>query len=111
MVLRITVVVARQPRVVQEQTVELAPGATVADALAASALGDSVVQDSDGRPLLAVWGRKAAPDQALRDQDRVELLRPLKVDPKLARRARFVRQGVRAAGLFARKRPGGKAGY
>jgi putative ubiquitin-RnfH superfamily antitoxin RatB of RatAB toxin-antitoxin module len=42
----------------------------------------------------------------LRDLDRIELYRPLKVDPKVARRERFQRQGARAAGLFARKRRG-----
>ncbi|MDH5708755.1 MAG: RnfH family protein, partial [Hylemonella sp.] len=49
--------------------------------------------------------------QVLRDLDRVELYRPLKVDPKVARRERFARQGARGAGLFASKRAGAKAGY
>jgi uncharacterized protein len=47
----------------------------------------------------------------LGDRDRVEIYRPLQVDPKMARRERFRRQGARAAGLFARKREGGKPGY
>jgi hypothetical protein len=37
--------------------------------------------------------------------------RALKVDPKVARRERFARQGARTTGLFARQRPGGKSGY
>jgi uncharacterized protein len=37
--------------------------------------------------------------------------RPLLVDPKVARRERFRTQGARAAGLFAKKRPGAKPGY
>jgi hypothetical protein len=41
----------------------------------------------------------------------VELVRPLLVDPKVARRERFRRQGSRAAGLFAGRRPGSKPGY
>ena len=60
---------------------------------------------------VSVWGRKAPPDQPLRDRDRVEVWRPLRVDPKLARRERFGEQGARAAGLFARRRPGAKPGY
>ena len=60
---------------------------------------------------VGVWGRKAPPDQPLRDRDRVEVWRPLRVDPKLARRERFGQQGARAAGLFARRRPGAKPGY
>jgi putative ubiquitin-RnfH superfamily antitoxin RatB of RatAB toxin-antitoxin module len=58
-----------------------------------------------------VWGRKAPPGQLLRDRDRVEIWRPLRVDPKLARRERFGQQGARTAGLFAKRRPGAKPGY
>ena len=43
--------------------------------------------------------------------DRVEIYRPLQVDPKVARRERFRKQGARTAGLFAHKRAGAKAGY
>jgi sulfur carrier protein len=41
----------------------------------------------------------------------VELYRPLKVDPKLARRERFNRQGAGTTGLFAKRRAGAKSGY
>ena len=61
--------------------------------------------------MAGIWGRKARLQQLLRDGDRVELYRPLQVDPKVARRERFARQGARAAGLFAKKRAGAKAGY
>lgn len=37
---------------------------------------------------LGVFGRRVAPQQALRDADRVEIYRPLKADPKEARRER-----------------------
>jgi putative ubiquitin-RnfH superfamily antitoxin RatB of RatAB toxin-antitoxin module len=60
---------------------------------------------------LGIWGRKVALTHPLRDQDRLEIYRPLRVDPKVARRERFVRQGARTAGLFTKKRPGAKAGY
>ena len=52
---------------------------------------------------VAIWGRKVGLQEPLRDGDRVEVLRPLQVDPKIARRERFRKQGSRAAGLFARK--------
>lgn len=58
-----------------------------------------------------VWGRKLAPDHVLRDADRVELYRMLKVDPKVARRERFSRQGARTTGLFSKRRAGAKSGY
>jgi putative ubiquitin-RnfH superfamily antitoxin RatB of RatAB toxin-antitoxin module len=60
---------------------------------------------------VGVWGRKAPLDRPLEERDRIELWRPLRVDPKLARRERFGQQGARSAGLFAKRRPGGKAGY
>lgn len=37
---------------------------------------------------MAVFGREVGPDTKLRDGDRLELLRALPTDPKLARRAR-----------------------
>jgi hypothetical protein len=67
--------------------------------------------DSKDALTVAVWGRKVSPHHVLREGDRVEVLRPLRVDPKLARRERFQQQGARNAGLFARRRPGSKAGY
>ena len=59
----------------------------------------------------AVWGKPALPTQLLQEGDRIEWLRGLRVDPKVARRERFQSQGRRTAGLFANKRPGAKAGY
>ena len=38
---------------------------------------------------VGVWGRLRATTDALRDRDRVELYRPLTVDPKEARRQRY----------------------
>jgi putative ubiquitin-RnfH superfamily antitoxin RatB of RatAB toxin-antitoxin module len=60
---------------------------------------------------VGIWGRKKTLDHPVQDQDRVECYRPLKVDPKVARKARFHRQGARAAGLFSQRRPGAKPGY
>ena len=91
---------------VREWALELASGACVADALKACGLNPE-----DERFSSSVWGRAAPPGQALRDQDRVEWCRALLVDPKVARRQRFARQGARTAGLFADRRPGAKAGY
>ena len=111
MPLHVTVVYIPGPRVVHERSLVLPDGATVDDALQVCGWGDVVEQTDDGVPLLGVWGRKVTAQQQLRDQDRVEIYRRLTVDPKVARRARFVKQGVRASGLFARRRPGAKAGY
>jgi putative ubiquitin-RnfH superfamily antitoxin RatB of RatAB toxin-antitoxin module len=43
----------------------------------------------------AVWGRVVEPATVLHDLDRVELLRPLQVDPKEARRLRYRSQAER----------------
>jgi uncharacterized protein len=111
MAMRVTVVYSPRARVVQEFAVQLPDGATVADALLASGLARQFAELAGSAVALGVWGRKARPQQQVQDGDRVEVYRPLRVDPKVARRARFEAQGARSAGLFARRRPGAKAGY
>jgi putative ubiquitin-RnfH superfamily antitoxin RatB of RatAB toxin-antitoxin module len=101
---RVTLTFSPAPRDVREWHLELPAGSTVADAIAASPLRREFPALEAGAMTTGVWGRKAAPGQVLRDRDRVEIYRPLLVDPKVARRERFQRQGARAAGLFARKR-------
>jgi len=59
----------------------LAEGATAGDAVRASGL------DADGLAL-GIGGKAVMPGKALREGDRVELLRPLAADPKEARRLR-----------------------
>jgi uncharacterized protein len=111
MKIRVTLVYSPSPRKVQEIALELPDGATVSQALQASDI-QSLFPDLDLQHTLAgIWGRKAGLEQVLRDQDRVELYRPLKVNPKVARRERFAKQGARTTGLFATRRAGGKAGY
>jgi putative ubiquitin-RnfH superfamily antitoxin RatB of RatAB toxin-antitoxin module len=106
--MRVTVVHAPIARSVQAFELRLPTGATVADALVAFAA-------SNGQDLqdltFSIWGRTVESNVALKDGDRLELCRPLRVDPKRARRERFRRQGARSAGLFAQRRPGGKPGY
>ena len=55
---------------------------------------------------VGVWGRQARQEQVLRDGDRVEVLRPLQVDPKVARRERFRKQGI-TRGRSVRRQAGG----
>ena len=71
-----------------QRTVSVPLGATLADAVAASGvLADN--PELRSRPLdLGVFGRPWPPDRVLRDGDRVEIYRPLVVDPKEARRVR-----------------------
>ena len=69
---------------------ELPGGATVAQALAMAEIG-GLAGDAEIDPArLAVFSRPVLPSTVLRDGDRVEILRPLLVDPKHGRRARAV---------------------
>ena len=82
------------PRQVQLVVLALPPGATVRDALKASGLVNSPGDDAAlGQLHVGIWGRKAALDTALREGDRVECYRGLKVDPKEARRTRYRAHG------------------
>lgn len=109
--LKITLVYSPAPRQVHEWALELPYGATVAQALVASGLYEAFAELQAERLMLGIWGRKTSLDHRLHDQDRIEVYRALRVDPKIARRERFNRQGAKRAGLFANSRPGAKAGY
>lgn len=90
----VEVAVGMAPRQVARRTLMLSTGATVRQALQ-----DSGLLDQSGGPTWAliasgvwfvgVWGRRADLDHVLRDRDRVEVYRGLKVDPKEARRVRY----------------------
>lgn len=102
--IEVTLVCSPAPRVVREFRLRLAAGACVADAVAACDLAREFPRLDSDTLAAAVWGRRAALSQKLSSGDRVELCRPLALDPKVARRERFARQGSRASGLFAAKR-------
>ena len=67
---------------------ELEPGATVADALTAvSRIPPFSLLDLEGMPV-GVFGRMVQRSDLLQAEDRLELYRPLLMDPKEARRRR-----------------------
>lgn len=105
--MRVTVLYSPAPREVLEWGVGVEAGATVAQAIESSGLPLARPGLDWRRAGVGVWGRKSALDAVLREGDRVEVYRPLQVDPKLARRERFARQGARAAGLFAKRQAPG----
>lgn len=74
------------PRLAGLTGMRLPSGATVADALAALDL-----HPPEGMAL-GVWGRPVEKTEVLRDGDRIEFYRPLRCDPKAARRARVARR-------------------
>jgi putative ubiquitin-RnfH superfamily antitoxin RatB of RatAB toxin-antitoxin module len=108
---RVTVAYSPAPRQVLEWAVQLPEGATVRDAVLASGWREACAGQDVSSLELGVWGRRCPLEQPVREGDRVEVYRPLLVDPKVARRERFRKQGARGAGLFAKRRPGAKPGY
>ena len=109
--LKISLLYSPAARQVREWQLELDPGATVAKMFAACRIFEEFPELEATTLSLGIWGLKAGLDDLLQDQDRIEIYRPLRVDPKVARRERFNHQGAKSAGLFAKTRPGAKAGY
>ena len=77
--MKVEVVLAR-PGAAEVSSLELPPGATVRDALAACGFRE--------KQAVGIFGRRVALDHKLAAGDRVEIYRPLAIDPKEARRRR-----------------------
>jgi len=109
--MQITLMYSPAPRQVLECNLQMPEGCTAQMAL--DQAGWTAAHPQLGTPALTlgVWGRRVGREFVLRDGDRLEVYRSLRVDPKVARRERFVGQGVRGTGLFARRKAGSKAGY
>ena len=84
--MRVTVVWAT-PSVQDVVAVELPAGATVADAVERCGLIAQYALDA-ARLGFAVFGRRVSAHSPLAEGDRIDLTRPLEVDPKSARIAR-----------------------
>ena len=110
------------PRQVQETCLQVPEGSTVEAvlqlALQQRAETTGSTDDVSSHALASlpfqqpgVWGKKVTWGHRVKAGDRVELYRPLQVDPKVARRQRFKRQGKGRTGLFANRKSGSAAGY
>lgn len=95
--LAIELVYAESPQRLHHLALSLPAGSTVADALRASGWRELIGAEVIDGLKLGVWGRTCDPHAVLRDRDRIELYRPLQVDPKEARRQRYRRDGMRRA--------------
>ena len=68
------------------RVVSVTAGETLADAVSKSGLREAFPEfDIDGLAW-GIWGHEAPPDQSVKDGDRIEIYRPLKLDPREARR-------------------------
>jgi putative ubiquitin-RnfH superfamily antitoxin RatB of RatAB toxin-antitoxin module len=93
--LRVSVACSPRAGVAFEIEVVLPAPATALGAVRASGVFDRCPGLATGDPSIGIWGRVVAADTLLRDGDRVELYRPLKRDPKEARRRRAGQGGRR----------------
>jgi uncharacterized protein len=97
--IHIEVMVGLAPRRVWQRALAVPVGCTLAQALERAGVWALDGAPDDGAQAWAqgwtvgVWGRKEPAGHVLREGDRVELVRPLVVDPKEARRVRYRSQG------------------
>jgi hypothetical protein len=71
---------------------ELPAGSTVAAAIEASGVREQFPGMEIDPASVGIFSRKVTLDRVLQDGDRVEIYRPLKADPKEARRQRAARK-------------------
>lgn len=87
---------------VQQRWLDVEDGSSIESALRGCA--DFMAEQS--HPLdqlrIGIWGRVRPLDTPLRERDRIEVYRPLTVDPKEARRLRYAKRGER---IVSRHRP------
>ncbi|MDH0866424.1 RnfH family protein [Mitsuaria sp. GD03876] len=100
--LSIELVWSPAPGELRERQLTLPAGATLRDALVASTWFEP---DRLEALKAGIWGRMQPLDTPLRERDRVEVYRPLTVDPKEARRQRYQATGRR---IVTRHRPLGR---
>jgi uncharacterized protein len=88
--IRVAIVYAQPQRSISK-SLQLSPGATIADALAEAA-SDANFRGVDlvNSPV-GIFGKVAHRDVKLKNGDRIEIYRPLLEEPKLARRKRATR--------------------
>lgn len=87
--LSVTVAYSPRPGEVDEVALQVEQGATVGDALRASGMLERHPLIDLSTQKVGVWGRVQPLEATVRERDRVEVYRPLTVDPKEARRLRY----------------------
>jgi putative ubiquitin-RnfH superfamily antitoxin RatB of RatAB toxin-antitoxin module len=86
---RIVVVYCPRPGEVDIRELDVPAPLTVRDALAASGLLEAHPAIDLATQRVGIWGRRCRLDDSVREGDRIEVYRPLRVDPKEARRLRY----------------------
>ncbi|MFT4796961.1 MAG: putative ubiquitin-RnfH superfamily antitoxin RatB of RatAB toxin-antitoxin module [Candidatus Azotimanducaceae bacterium] len=73
-------------------SVTLAAGSRVDQSIEASGLFDDFPELESNETQVGIYGKKVSRDRVLADGDRVEVYRPLEIDPMQARRNRAARK-------------------
>jgi len=97
-------IVLAHPQATESWRVEVPADTQLLDAVKASGFVAAHPEIDLEQAVLGIYGKQAKPDAMLRDQDRIEIYRPLKADPKEVRRKRA------ADGKAMRKGAGAKPG-
>lgn len=92
-------VVFASPQTQRLETVSVPAGSMLSAALAACGILQDLPQGTGHDLSFGIWGQLVDEDHALNDGDRVEIYRPLLIDPKKARRQ------LATAGLTMRGKP------
>lgn len=103
--MRVELVWSPQAGEVQHRWLQLEDGASLESALRGCAEFMAALTRPLGELRIGIWGRVRPLETPLRERDRIEVYRPLTVDPKEARRLRYAKRGER---IVSRHRP--KAG-
>ena len=90
--IHVAVAVTPGPGRAVEVAVEVAQGSSALDAIRASGVLEQFTEIDISSQWVGVWGRRCALETILKEGDRVEVYRPLAVDPKEARRRRARRK-------------------
>ena len=86
--IRVEVVFAGSASWTQRRRIEVSSGCTVIQAIEASGIAQCLPAGAVDPARLGIFARKVAPGRLVRDGDRIEIYRPLALDPMEARRRR-----------------------
>ncbi|MBW8847670.1 MAG: RnfH family protein [Burkholderiales bacterium] len=105
--MRVELVWSPQAGDVQHRWLDVEEGATLASVLR----GCADFLAAQNQPLdamrIGIWGRVRPLETRLRERDRIEVYRPLTVDPMEARRQRYAKRGQRIVSRHRPKHAGG----
>ena len=99
---RVELVWSPQAGDVQHRWLDVAEGTTLESALRGCVDFLAAQRQPLDQLRIGIWGRVRPLDTPLRERDRIEVYRPLTVDPKEARRLRYEKRGER---IVSRHRP------